>query len=149
MKKLNLLIHVTSSVGWWGAVAVFLALAVVGVDGDAATAAKGMWVAGWWVIVPLAVLSTLTGFIQSLSGPWGLLRHWWVVFKIVVTLPCTGLLILHMQAVPDAAHDAGARQQMVLDAALALVVLMVPIVLSLYKPRGTTPAAKPGRDYKA
>ena len=149
MKKLNLLIHVVSSVGWWGAVAAFLALAIAGVTGDAVTAATGLFITGWWVIVPLAVLATLTGFVQSLSGPWGLVRHWWVVFKIALTLPCTALLILHLQAVPYAAHEAATRQQMVIDAALALIVLMVPIGLSLYKPRGSTPWAKPAPGHRA
>jgi hypothetical protein len=137
MKRLNLLLHVTSSAGWWGAVAAFLALAVAGMTGDSHAACRAMAVTGWGAIVPLAVLSSATGLVQSLAGAWGLLRHWWVLFKIVVVLPCSLLLLLHLKALD--ACTAPTAGQMTLDAALALIVLLVPLALSVYKPRGLTP----------
>ena len=127
MKRFNLLLHVTSSAGWWGAVAAFLALALAGDS-------RGLMLTGWGAVVPLAAVSSLTGLIQSLGGGWGVVRHWWVLFKIVVTLPCSALLVLHL-AMP------GTAGTMAVDAGLALVVLMVPLVLSIYKPRGITPWA--------
>ncbi len=141
MKRLNLLLHVTSSAGWWGGVAAFLALAVAGVAGDSHAACRAMAVIGWGAIVPLAVLSSATGLVQSLGGAWGVLRHWWVVFKIVVTLPCSLLLLLHLKALD--ACTARTAGQMTVDAALALIVLMVPLGLSVYKPRGLTPWTAP------
>ncbi len=140
MKRLNLLLHVTSSAGWWGAVAAFLALAMAG-------DARGMVLTGWGALVPLAALSSLTGLIQSLGGAWGLVRHWWVVFKIVLTLPCTALLLLHLMVLDRA--GARAAGQMTVDAVLALVVLMVPLALSVYKPRGVTPWASHAASRKA
>ena len=144
MRRLNLLLHVASSAGWWGAVAAFLALALAGLSGDAAAACRGMAVTGWGAIVPLAAISAATGLVQSLTGAWGLLRHWWVAFKIVITLPCSALLLLHLGALDGC--RGGVAQQMTVDAALALAVLMVPLILSVYKPRGMTPwAYGPGR----
>ena len=50
----------------------------------------------WAVIVPLSLLSPATGIAQSLWTPWGLVRHYWVLVKLLVTLPCTAILLLHM-----------------------------------------------------
>ncbi len=141
MKRLNLLLHVTSSAGWWGAVAAFLALAIAGMTGDGHAACRAMAVTGWGAIVPLAVLSSATGLVQSLLGAWGLLRYWWVLFKIVVILPCSLLLVLHLKALD--ACSARTADRMTVDATLALIVLMVPLALSVYKPRGTTPWTAP------
>ena len=143
MKRLNRLVHIVASAGWWGAVAAFLVLAIAGMTTDIPAACQGMILTGWGAIVPLAALSSLTGLVLSLSGPWGLLRHWWVVFKIVITLPCSALLLLHLEGL--GACRAGAAGQMTLDAGLALIVLMVPLVLSVYKPRGITPWTLPSR----
>ncbi len=140
MRRLNLLLHVVTSAGWWGAVLAFLALAVAGLSGDAIAACHAMALTGWGAIVPLAGLSSLTGLIQSLSGAWGLVRHWWVVFKIVITLPCSALLVLHLWMLGGC--RAGTVPQMTFDAGLALIVLMVPLALSVYKPRGVTPWAQ-------
>ncbi len=137
MRQLTLLLHVASSAGWWGAVAAFLALAVAGMAGDARAACQAMALTGWGAIVPLAIASSLTGLLASLGSGWGLVRHWWVVFKIIVTLPCTVLLLLHLEGLGGCA--TGTARQMAVDAALALIVLLVPLALSVYKPRGATP----------
>ena len=139
MKRLNLLLHVVSSAGWWGAVAAFLVLAVAGIVGDAHATCHSLVLTGWGAIVPLAAVSSVTGLVQSLGGAWGLARHYWVLFKIVITLPCSALLLLHLWMLGDC--RTGAAVQMTIDAALALVVLMVPLALSVYKPRGITPWA--------
>lgn len=137
MKRLLLLVHAVASAGWWGAVVAFLALAVAGMEGDHAGACRAMALTGWAAVVPLAALSSLSGLWLSLRTPWGLLRHWWIVFKLVVALPCSILLLLHLQALGDC--NRGTPAQMTVDAALALVVLMIPLALSIYKPRGATP----------
>ncbi len=139
MRRLNLLLHVTSSAGWWGAVLAFLILAVAGTDGTAVATCHALALTGWGAIVPLAALSSLTGLVQSIGGAWGLLRHWWVVFKIVITLPCSALLLLHLWMLGGC--PTGIAAQMRFDAALALIVLTVPLALSVYKPKGVTPWA--------
>ena len=42
--------------------------------------------AAWVVLVPLAFASLLTGLVQSLSTTWGLARHYWVLFKLLINL---------------------------------------------------------------
>lgn len=42
----------------------------------------------WLVLVPLAFASLLTGLVQSLgsAGAWVLVRHYWVLFKLLITV---------------------------------------------------------------
>ncbi len=153
VRKLALTAHVTTSVGWLGAVVAFLALAVAGLTGAGTATVRGAYVAAevitWKVIVPLCLASLVTGVIQSVGTPWGLLRHWWVLVKLVLTVVATALLLLHTQpighlgAIAAAGGGFGAdlngmRIQLVVDAAAARVVLLGATVLAVVKPRGVT-----------
>lgn len=152
LRKLALTTHVTSSVGWLGAVASFLALAIAGlVSRDVQTvraAYVAMEVTTWSVIVPLAFASLLTGLIVSLGTPWGLFRHYWVLVKFVLTLLATALLLLHTRPIGVLAtvaresavstDMARLQMQLVADAGAALVALLINAVLSVYKPHGMT-----------
>jgi hypothetical protein len=153
LRKLALTAHVTSSVGWMGAVACFLALAIAGLIGREDHAARAAYVAmkttTWAVIVPLCFASLVTGLIESLGTPWGLFRHYWVVAKLVLTVLATVVLLAHTQPIGLLAHAAAratlsgdlhsVRVQLLVDAAAALFVLLVATVLAVYKPRGMTP----------
>lgn len=81
LRKLALTAHVTSSVGWLGAVAGFLALALTGLTSEDNQMARAAYLAMelycWFVIVPLSLTSPLTGVVQSLGTTWGLFRHYW------------------------------------------------------------------------
>lgn len=153
VRKFALTAHVISSVGWLGAVAAFLALAIAGLTSDDAQIVRAAYLAmnltGWYVIVPLSFASLLTGLVQSLGTTWGLFRHWWVVVKFVITIVATALLLLHMQPTTfladvaaeralSATDHRGVRIQLVFDAGAALVALLVNTTLSIYKPRGLT-----------
>lgn len=152
VRKLALTAHVTASVGWLGAVAAFLALAVSGLaaaDDDAARAAYlAMGVTAWTVIVPLSLASLVTGLVQSLGTTWGLLRHYWVIAKLLITVLSTALLLLHMQPVDHLARAAAEsaltsdlrplRIQLVANAGAALLALLLATALSIYKPQGMT-----------
>jgi len=158
VRKLALTAHVTTSVGWMGAVACFLALAIIGLTSPRPIEVQAAYVAMeevcWAVIVPLSLLSPATGIAQSLWTPWGVVRHYWVLVKLLVTLPCTAILLLHMlpttrlaaaaaqgQLDGMAMHDL--RVQLVADSAIAVVALVFTTVLAIYKPRGTTMGAEP------
>lgn len=154
-RKLGLVLHITTSVGWLGAAAAVVALAVAGLarNGEPAAQAAGLAieVATRWAVWPLAVAALLSGLVQGWISPWGLLRHWWVVFKLVLGLLALVILYLHMRGFgPAAAHPAaehGLRAapglaSSLLHAAGGIVVLLVNVVLSVYKPRGTTPWAR-------
>src|ERR671919_321085 len=99
-RKFALTAHVTSSVGWIGAVVVFLALAIVGLTSQDAQTVRGAYLvmepAAWWVLVPLAFASLLTGIVMSLGTTWGLFRHYWVVFKFLIAVFSTIVLLIYM-----------------------------------------------------
>ena len=73
IRKLALTTHITSSVGWLGSVAAFLALAVAGLSSTESEAVRAAYVAmhltAWYVIVPLALASFLTGVIEGAGTP--------------------------------------------------------------------------------
>src|SRR5919107_3092482 len=115
LRRLALTVHVGSSVGWLGAVAAFLALAVVGLTSDDAETVRGAYLvmepAAWFVLVPLAFSSLLTGLAHALITTWGLFRHYWVVFKLLINVVCTIVLLAYMQtfgAMADVAADSSA-----------------------------------------
>ncbi|MFI8499613.1 hypothetical protein ACIGFK_14090 [Streptomyces sp. NPDC085524] len=153
LRKTVLTAHVAASLGWLGAVAAFLALAVAGLAGGAPQTVRGAYVAmdvvGWAVIVPLSAATLVTGVAQSLGTVWGLARHYWVIAKLLITVLATLLLLVHMQPVGHLAEAAsraalaggelqGMRVQLVADAGAAIVVLLTAAVLSVFKPRGMT-----------
>ena len=151
LRNLALTAHVTASVGWLGAVAGFLALAVVGLASEDAQRVRAAYLVmepiGWFVLVPLAFASLLTGLTQSLGTHWGLFRHYWVLFKLLINLFATFVLLLYMQTldlVGDVAGDPSAELSEVrnvsplLHAVLALFLLVVAAALAIYKPRGMT-----------
>jgi hypothetical protein len=153
LRKFALTAHVTFSVGWLGAVAGFLALAVAGLASDDAQVVRGayltMELTGWFVLVPFALGSLLTGLVQSLGTTWGLLRHYWVLFKLLINVFATIVLLLYTQtlnsladlaAETTSADDLGVLRSAspLLHAAAALLLLVVATTLAVYKPRGMT-----------
>ena len=150
LRKFALTAHVTSSVGWLGAVVAYLALVIAALTGQDAQTVRAAWIAmeltGWYVIVPLAFASLLTGLVQALGTPWGLFRHYWVLFKLLINVFATIVLLLHMPTVSflagvaaetDSAHLGGLPGEL-LHAGGGLMVLLATTTLSVYKPRGMT-----------
>ena len=153
LRKIALTVHVTSSIGWFGAVAAFLALAITGMTSQDPQLVRAtylvMGLTTWFVIVPLAFVSLLSGVASSLGTRWGLFRYYWVLMKLMITVLATLVLLVHTRPIDlltsVAAKTAvlganlhGAQLQMVVASSLALMVLLVLTVLSMYKPRGMT-----------
>jgi hypothetical protein len=151
LRKFMLVVHLTLSVGWIGAVIAYLALGVSAVTSQNAQTVRAAWIAmeliGWYVIVPLALAALLTGVIQSLGTPWGLFRHYWVLITLVLTIISTVILLLHMPEVSSLAAvareadaaDLGRLGGDLLHPGVGLLVLLMIAALNVYKPRGLTP----------
>lgn len=79
-RKLWLTLHVGFSVGWLGAAMAMLVLAIVGArtsDLDLRHYAyEIMHVFDLAIVIPLVLLSLITGLVVSLGTKWGLVRHW-------------------------------------------------------------------------
>lgn len=152
VRRVALTAHVVCSVGWLGAVAVFLALAVSGMASADPQMVRADYLVmesiTWFVIVPLCLASVLTGFVSSLGTTLGLFRHYWILIKLLITIPATIILFVHMQPIrlisriaaerPVTTDDASLQIQMLAAAGAALVALLVATAISIYKPRGMT-----------
>lgn len=155
IRKFALTAHVTASVGWLGAVAGFLSLALAVQAGYDPQLLRGlylaMWLTGWYVVVPLCLASLLTGLVMSLGTKWRLFRHYWVTVKFLLTVISTLILLgftqtlgyIGMLAADASGPVAEFSQSPVSHSAGGLVVLLINTALSIYKPWGKTPF---GRD---
>ena len=155
LRKLGLLAHITTSVGWLGAVLGFLALAMGAMTSADREMVRAAYLGMDWTlryaIVPLSVASVAVGIVQSLLSPWGLVRYWWVVVKLVLTVGATLVLLQYTQTtMSHLVQVAGGATASVSDlrelafspllhAAAGAAVLLGASVLSVYKPRGLTP----------
>lgn len=152
-RKLSLTLHIGTSVGWLGAVAVSLALAISGLATSDPVVARSVFITlelvGWTALVPFSFGSLLTGLVQSLGTRWGLFRHYWVIVKLAINVIASAVLLLYMQTLEHfaglarAAVDTGDLSALrnpspVLHSSLALVLLLGAMVLSVYKPKGVT-----------
>ncbi|MBI3004313.1 MAG: hypothetical protein HYY49_02730 [Ignavibacteriales bacterium] len=153
LRRFVLTAHIIFSVGWLGAVAVFLAHAIAGLTSEDAQIVRAAYLAMglsvWFVIVPSNIGALLTGLIQSLGTQWGLFKHYWILVKFLLTIVGTILLLAHTQPISYMAGVAserlisntellGLRVQLVADAAAALLLLLATTILSVYKPWGMT-----------
>lgn len=155
LRKFALIVHLTVSVGWIGAVVAYLALVLAAMNSPddqlVLATATAMKLIGWYVIVPSAITSLVTGVLMSLGTRWGLFRHYWVIFSLVLTALAVGILLQHMHpasflvGVAADSHNADASRlrsglpSELLHSGVGLLVLVVVQVLNVYKPRGITP----------
>lgn len=152
INKLFLTSHITVSVGWLGAVAVFLILAITGITSKNQQISNAVYLAmeisAWFVILPFCIASLVTGVIQALITKWGLIKHYWIVVKLILTMGSTVLLVLHLQPIAELSKIASGsgtliaapklQMQMIADSGAALLVLIAITAISIYKPWGKT-----------
>jgi hypothetical protein len=152
LRRIALTVHIICSVGMLGAIAAFLVLAIASLAGQDSQVIRAAYLAmaliAQTVIVPLAIASLLTGLIQSLATSWGLFRHYWVLAKFLLTAFVTVVLLAKMELITYGAKLAGEEVvradlraigfELMIHSAAGLLVLLVPVVLSVYKPRGLT-----------
>lgn len=153
LRKIMLMAHVSSSVGLLGAVAAFLVLAVTGLTSSDAGLVRAVYPAtdlvARLVVVPLAVAALLLGVAESLGTSWGLVRHYWLIAKLLLTATAVVVLLLQLPTIEGVAEAAlagplqpgdlrDARLALVVHSSGGLTVLLLPVLLSIYKPRGRT-----------
>lgn len=164
-RKLVLIAHITTSVGWLGAVAAYLVLDVIASTGNdvetmrAAYTAMGLIVT--FAIVPLALAAVLIGVVNALGTPWGLIRHYWVLVKLILTTVAAGILLIEAPTVRGFARAvATGTDPRELPGSLphsigGLAVLLSVTILSVAKPKGLTPygwrkrVSQPGKESAA
>ena len=151
IRKFALTAHIVFSVGWLGAVASFLALAVAGFASQNIQLVRGLYLAmeltGWYVIVPFCLASLISGIVQGLGTKWGLLSYYWVLYKLLITIVSTLILFAFTKTLTrlgELAADATVsvntlrNPSPVVHASLAVLALAFTTILSVYKPWGKT-----------
>lgn len=84
-----------------------------------------------WVLVPAVALVLCTGLLLAARSSWGLVRHWWMLGKLIIAAALTVYGLAAMLNAVHAPHDRLA----------AAGALGAAIVLSVVKPWGRTPFA--------
>jgi uncharacterized membrane protein len=148
LRKIVLTVHVATSVGWLGAVLAYLALDVTAVTSQDISTVRGVYAAMevtvLYAIVPLALTSVLIGIVNALGTPWGLFRHYWVLVKLLLTVLAATVLLMETRTVSHLAETAASSADpRELPGTLphsvgGLVVLLIILALSMFKPRGVT-----------
>jgi hypothetical protein len=146
LRKIALTVHVATSVGLLGAVLSFLVLVAAGMAGAGDQVVGGFYIMANLiaerVILPLMMASLIVGVAEGLWTPWRLFKHRWVTAKFVITALATLVLLAQMHPIGQLAGaalngtpmDAGLQHRVLIHAAGGLLVLLVPLALSIYKP---------------
>ncbi len=151
-RRVWLVVHVACSVGWLGLTAGVLALGIAGRFSDNPDTVRAAYLAqeifADWLLIPISLLSLLSGVLLSLGTTWGLLRYRWVATKFWLTLAATLASIFALRAfIHDAAGqvaagtvppDGRAPHVLVIAPSVALTIYLVATVLSVVKPWGMT-----------
>jgi hypothetical protein len=153
LRKFALAAHFTRAVGWIGAVAGYIALDVAAATSQDPNTLRAAYLAmeliAWYVIVPLAFASLLSGLIMSLGTRWGLLRYYWVLISLLLTIIATIVLLVETHTISyfadraadptTSSDDLRALGNTLVHSVGGTVMLLVILVLNVYKPRGMTP----------
>jgi hypothetical protein len=153
LRKWVLVAHVTTSVGAVGAVAAFLVLSIAGSVTIDSSLARACFVANaviaQYVILPFVVAAIAIGVVQALTTPWGLIRHYWILVKLYMTIAIWLVLLIQLKNISDlatvllAGNDAiqgigSLKQSQLIHAAAGLASLVAIVAISVVKPRGLT-----------
>src|SRR5215211_8119165 len=95
--KLLLTAHIMVSVGWLGIVVAKLVLGLVAITSGSPDMAAALYVSMGVVnraFPPVAIVTIVSGVLLSLGTKWGLLQHYWVVTKLLLTV---GVIVTAVQ----------------------------------------------------
>lgn len=156
-RRLALTVHVCASVGWIGVEAALIALGLTGLTTGDPAVLRASYVAmgllGSVFLIPVGAATLASGFVLCLGTKWGVVRHWWVVAKLVITAALVvggnGFLNPRLQLASeralaltgDAVTAAGlgaVRFPVAYVPGIAVVLLIAATALSTYKPWGRT-----------
>lgn len=156
-RKLWLTVHVGISVGWLGLAAAMTVLATAAVVADSHPVRHGayelMHLFDLTVVIPSMMLALVSGIVLSLGTPWGLVRHRWVLAKLVIALVIPVIATVQSGWIDElrvrTATPAGVPGTLGVTLAACMAVygtlLWAAVVLSIFKPGGKTRWAPPSR----
>jgi hypothetical protein len=142
-RKLVLTVHVITAVAWLGVDLTMLTFGIAGLAGaDPDLVYPAQSLIGRVLFTPLSALVWLIGVVNALLTPWGLVKHWWVLVKLLLTTLMLCLVVFSLYpALSDAGTLAGDlpsrdRINMVVAPSVSSTLLIIATALSTYKPWG-------------
>lgn len=145
-------LHVALSVGWLGASMVMLTLAIAARVGQPGESARS----GYWamhllaeaLLIPLSLTVLTVGVLLAAITPWGLLRHRWVLVKLVGTSLAVVLSLFALPAMTgiayrDSIHGnlaamASAGTRLIIAGSVSVALFLSLTAISVFKPWGRT-----------
>ncbi|TDD92219.1 hypothetical protein [Actinomadura rubrisoli] len=149
-RRVWLTLHVGVSVGWLGLSLAMTTLAVAGATAGGHAVRHGayelMHVFDLAIVIPSVVMAIATGLVVSLGTPWGVLKHWWVLLKLVIalvipviaTVQSTWIEELRARTADPAGEPGGLGLTLVICMACYALLLWTAVALSVFKPGGKT-----------
>ncbi|MGC4809730.1 hypothetical protein ACLQ29_04270 [Micromonospora sp. DT228] len=149
-RKVWLTLHVGIGVGWLGISTGMLLLAVTGATADSHELQHGAYLLlgrfDIFLAIPSAFLAIVTGVVVSLGTPWGLLRHRWVLAKLVIALALPFLAgfegpwieELEARSAPGLIETGTTGMLLIGAMGLFAALLWTATILSVFKPGGRT-----------
>jgi hypothetical protein len=160
-RNLLLTLHITVAVAALGVDAALLILGITGLVSSDANVIRASYVTMDLLVpaalLPLALGALLTGILVALRTRWGLVRHYWVLAKLVLTIVAATAATLSLRPALDEAaatalalpldelRGAGigpAGVAVTVAPAVALLILITAVVLAVYKPWGQTRSSR-------
>lgn len=156
VRKIVMVVHVLCAVSWLGLTIgdVTMALTALTTDDPALQHAmfRALNVIGGTLLLPVSLLTLLTGLMQAFGTPWGLLKHKWVLTKFLLT--SVAVLLTPFSLLPglrdnvaiventpaDQLADIGASgwNGLLSSGGVSLTLYTTCLVLSIFKPWGRT-----------
>ncbi|QCX77756.1 hypothetical protein C9F11_20610 [Streptomyces sp. YIM 121038] len=148
-RRATLVVHVAASAGWLGLTLGLLALATAAITTDShptiEASVRAMKVFTDWLVLPLALLTLLSGLLLSLGTSWGLARHRWVYTKFWLTLATTAASTFALRpgineavATVSAGDALASSTDLIMGPIVSLSAYLFMTVISVLKPWGPT-----------
>jgi hypothetical protein len=154
-RKLTLTIHIITAIGWIGVDFVLFVFALTGLTTDdpstLATCYLAIEMFAVVLLVPLGVLSLASGLLLGWGSKYGIFRYHWVLWKLLLNLVLTTLVIVLLRPGVNEAADlvAGSpgtipdeldqsRANLIFPPVVSITALTFATVLAVYKPWGRT-----------
>jgi hypothetical protein len=157
-RKVVLVVHVISGIGWMGVdIALVVLLITARTTNDALLVISGLTAIRMivpMVVPPLSLSILVTGLMLGLGSRWGLVRYWWVLVKLLMSIIMTVLVFVSLipgvnsitiRFTPDMSAEAvraglGTLPTMLLfPPVVSFLMLGFATVLSIFKPWPYTP----------
>ncbi|MGW2225815.1 DUF2269 domain-containing protein [Streptomyces formicae] len=158
-RRATLVVHVVGAAGWLGLTLGLLALALTAITTQSPAvveaAVRSMKVFTDWLVIPLALITLLSGLPLSLGTPWGLAKHRWVYTKFWLTLATTAASAFALRpGVNDSAATVAAGNPitdpsgLIAGPIVSLSAYVFMTVISVLKPWGLTRRGRKQRERK-